>query len=613
MKYKKLSVSFLYFLSFFIGCFSQSIFASQYFTDDTDCDGYKRVLVGTMEGSCLGLVAQASEGYAFIKPRKIIQIPHRKQFLITDMGEWKVDNGTLWLLDTKISPPKLTSLLSNLKQPHGLAIDNQGRFYVGERHQLIRFSITNDLHVEDIKTVIKDLPAWRSHRHPLTEFIFDNDNNLIVNTAAPSDQCKKHHNTLKACDEFRWNDTDNAALRLYYYNKKDDMWNPQYDILASGLRNSMALSVHKTGTILQAENNMDFSGLHTPFEEINIIKKGKFYGWPYCFNKNSINHFWTTSAKKYCLESDNYQKPWVVIAPHAAPLDMMYYNSKKMFPELEGKLLLSWHGYRDTGHRIVSYNVDKLGRPLRVSGASYKINRGNGALPQTHPFPRSQNAAQANEIIYAWNPIQGYRPKGRPVGMTIADDGAIWILDDYNKAVLRLAKGASYPNPFKKSSNNVGIDITKEKVTALFKQHCSTCHSEIIKSKKNKISLPPSWLELTGDGKYRIETRLFDSSLPKMPPGKALLANDLALFKAWITRYKNNKSLIIKRKTYLYKTPNIKTRMYLIKGDKVTLIDKQTDNSNHEWFFIYYNGKKKLNMWILAEAVDIDTLRKKKQ
>ena len=528
------------------------------------------------------------------------------------MGEWKVNNGTLWLLDADLSPPKLTSLLNRLRQPHGLSVDKQGRFYVGERHQIIRFSINNDLQVENLITVIKDLPAWSSHRHPLTAFVFDNENNLIVNTAAPSDQCKKHDNVFKACDEFNWNKTDNAALRLYRYDKKVDTWNKQYEVLASGLRNSMALAAHKTGTVLQAENNMDFSGLHTPFEEINVIEKGKFYGWPYCFNKNNINHFWTTSAKKYCLNSNKYQEPWVVIAPHTAPLDMMYYNGK-MFPELSGKLLLSWHGYRDTGHRIVSYDVDEMGRPLRVSSASYNINQKNGKLPQKHHFPHSQKVSQANEIVYAWTPVQGYRPKGAPVGMTVADDGAIWILDDKNKAVLRLSKGKAYPNPFRKSANTVGVDITEEKIATLFKQHCISCHTEIIKANANNISLPPHWLELTEDKKYLVETRLFDSSLPKMPPNKALLASDLALFKAWIRKYKNNKSLVIKRKAYLYKAPNNKTRMYLIKGDKVTLLNKQTDASGKKWYFVYYKGKQKLNMWIKAEAVDIAAPLKKEE
>ncbi len=46
--------------------------------------------------------------------------------------------------------------------------------------------------------------------------------------------------------------------------------------------------------------------------------------------------------------------------------------------------------------------------------------------------------------------------------------------------------------------------------------------------------------------------------------------------------------------------------MYLIKGDKVTLLDKKTDDSGQRWYFINYKGKKDLNMWIKAEAVDLE-------
>ncbi len=59
-------------------------------------------------------------------------------------------------------------------------------------------------------------------------------------------------------------------------------------------------------------------------------------------------------------------------------------------------------------------------------------------------------------------------------------------------------------------------------------------------------------------------------------------------------------------KTYLYKSPNKPTKMYLIKGDKVTLLDEKTDNSGQKWYFINYKGKKDLNMWIKAEAIDIE-------
>jgi len=64
--------------------------------------------------------------------------------------------------------------------------------------------------------------------------------------------------------------------------------------------------------------------------------------------------------------------------------------------------------------------------------------------------------------------------------------------------------------------------------------------------------------------------------------------------------------LFIKNKSYLYKIPNKKTKMYLIKGDKVTLLDEKTDDLGQKWYFINYKGKKELNMWIKAEAVDLE-------
>jgi len=63
---------------------------------------------------------------------------------------------------------------------------------------------------------------------------------------------------------------------------------------------------------------------------------------------------------------------------------------------------------------------------------------------------------------------------------------------------------------------------------------------------------------------------------------------------------------ITTHKAHLYRSPNIKTKMYLIKGDKVTILDEKTDASGQKWYFINYKGKKELNMWIKAEAVDLE-------
>ncbi|MDG2961355.1 hypothetical protein P7L91_10980 [Bisgaard Taxon 10/6] len=68
---------------------------------------------------------------------------------------------------------------------------------------------------------------------------------------------------------------------------------------------------------------------------------------------------------------------------------------------------------------------------------------------------------------------------------------------------------------------------------------------------------------------------------------------------------KSTKFFTINHKSPLYIKPNQKTKMYLIKGDEITILDEKTDDSGQKWYFINYKGKKDINMWIKAEAVDI--------
>jgi hypothetical protein len=63
--------------------------------------------------------------------------------------------------------------------------------------------------------------------------------------------------------------------------------------------------------------------------------------------------------------------------------------------------------------------------------------------------------------------------------------------------------------------------------------------------------------------------------------------------------------MTLKVKTSLYKelSESSQSKMYLIAGDKVTLLDTKTDESGQEWFYISYQGKKEIKAWIKAEAV----------
>jgi glucose/arabinose dehydrogenase len=127
----------------------------------------------------------------------------------------------------------------------------------------------------------------------------------------------------------------------------------------------------------------------------------------------------------------------VLLPPHSAPLDLIYYHGP-MFPELEGKLLVTLHGYRATGSRILALDVDADGAPRTSEKATYAAYRrprgGETRLPYHGPGPIAFN------LTPNWDALKGVRPAGSPVGLAIAADGAIWVAEDRNGAILRIAR-----------------------------------------------------------------------------------------------------------------------------------------------------------------------------
>lgn len=68
-----------------------------------------------------------------------------------------------------------------------------------------------------------------------------------------------------------------------------------------------------------------------------------------------------------------------------------------------------------------------------------------------------------------------------------------------------------------------------------------------------------------------------------------------------------NPYFYINQKSYLYSSieDEYPSKMYLIKGDKVKILDESFTDSN-KWYLINYKGKKEINMWIKADSVDLN-------
>ena len=413
-----------------------------YALDGKTCDGWPRAPIGMAPGYCAGIVVAPPADFAarvLKAPRLLLPLPGGRDWLLTDMGHWGARNGTVFRLTAERGKPaRLTPLLTRLYVPHGLARGPDGKIYIGEMSRVFRFDPDAAYPQATIETVVSGLPDNRLHenRHPLSYFIFDANGDLLVNVGAPSDQCLAHGqpNGTTFCLESE-GDEKTAGIRRYAY-LGNGKWDSRFMMFARGLRNSMALVRHASGTLLQAENSIDFAPADSPFEELNVLRAGAHYGWPYCYDMDKATPAWANSGAMDC-RSAAHEKPVRLLPPHAAPLSMLYYDGA-MFPALRGQLIMTWHGYRPAGARIVAFTVDAKGIPLLTPHArytAYAASSGDRAVSKPFPGPASEPLL----LISGWNKIEGERPMGKPVGLAIADDGAIWVAEDKNATILRIA------------------------------------------------------------------------------------------------------------------------------------------------------------------------------
>ncbi len=494
--------------------------ASPYTPLSEQCDGYTKLALGTDANLCVGLLVQKGPDIAFKMPRTAVETPEGK-LLVVDMGGWAGNKGKLWLINYRSKTPTAVALLSGLNLPHKILRAAHGKYYLGEAHRIIRFELVKDAVVRQ-ETVIDSLPYHDDYLHPLKNFVFDKNNNLIVNVGSTSDRCKDNSSNCTTGME--------AGLWQFNYQAESVSWSKKYSIVASGLRNSMALAAHSSGTLLQAENSMDFPAADEPYEEINLIERSGFYGWPLCYDRNVA----VDETQKTCT-AKNYREPWSLMPPHVAPLDALYYQHTKL-PSLTNKLLMTWHGYKIVGHRLVAFDVDEQGRPMRANAATYSsdpLKGGDGFKTQVFAAKGGVGlVAQHREIISRWNEVGGLRPKGAPAGMSVMNDGSLLIVDDKNASILRLSVGVPYREVAQKPEEKAASVAVPETIRSILVNRCSKCH-EPLQNTPEQLLNANHWLQKT-NGQTRMAQKLFDDKVMPMPPDNSLLSEEREQFKAWL-------------------------------------------------------------------------------
>ena len=373
------------------------------------CAGFPRVDLRTPAGWCVALLADASAGLRF--PRRVLEIAPGRYWLL-DMGSWEPGRGRLleFALPARAplataSPLIFTVLADKLDRPLGLALGPDGKVWIGEAGRISRVPIGAVGAAARLETVIDGLPS--SGAHPLKEIAFGASATLYFNVGSETDACRDTTGLQPLpCPEIAgpapraavWEATLTPAFALQAMRP-----------FARGLRNSVALAfVPGPDVLLQGENSIDYSDEAAPPEELNLLRDGADYGWPYCTGPQA-------AARGYAGRYDCKQTaaPAALWPAHAAPLQMLAVpaDADNAFA---GQLLVAWHGYRSGGHRIVGQGLDARGRP--------------------------QGAPKV--WVDGWTALSGVRPLGAPTGIAVDAAGRLLIVEDRHKTLLMLVREA---------------------------------------------------------------------------------------------------------------------------------------------------------------------------
>lgn len=395
-------------------------FANNYTVSSENCYSGKLIPSLSYQEICVGLVAD-SKKIPWSMPRKIVFYDPNTAF-VSAMGSWAKNQGQIWRLNFKNENFVNADLIfDKLDRTHGLQIGPDNLIYFADATRILRFDPKNvtrnfEIAIDQLPDTYRDLKNFISDSsHPLKEFIFLKNWDLVINIGAPSNDCSQEFTEFKACHQR----DSQAELRLFKFDPYLKTYSKSYTVIARGLRNSMGLLYNpKLNIIYQAENAADQFG--TP-DELNIIDLNsdssiQDYGWPFCFDSTKTytgyDNFKTFCAKKALA-------PYFLMPAHAAPLDIKYYKGS-MFSELNNKILVSWHGHRPSGSKIAIYETDNDLHPL----SKYSLNQSSPEML----IPKD------------WNENINFHPKGRPVGLEFDSNGAIYILDDKNNNLLVVAK-----------------------------------------------------------------------------------------------------------------------------------------------------------------------------
>lgn len=281
-------------------------------------------------------------------------------------------------------------IFRDLNRPHGLAVDPEDGLvlYIAETDRISRVRLYTEGRLEKIA----DLPG--GGRHFTRTIALGPDNRLYVSIGSSCDTCVEE-------------DPRRAAI---YSMEKDGS---DFRKFADGLRNAVFFTWHPVdGQMWATEMGRDFLGDDLPPDEINIVKEGGWYGWPWFYGNNIEDQKFINDTGAIPGYAKEPMPSHIDLQAHVSPLGLAFIPESTVWPEEYWyDLIVAYHG---------SWN--------RSEPVGYKLKR--------FRLDAEGNLQGREDFVTGW--LQGRTALGRPVDVLVQPQGVMYITDDKAGVVYRV-------------------------------------------------------------------------------------------------------------------------------------------------------------------------------
>lgn len=330
-------------------------------------------------------------------PRWTYIAPNGDVFVAESNTKKSADRITLLRDVNKDGKPEMREIfIENLKQPLGMLV-LKDYFYVANTNGVYRYPYkSGETKITSKGEKIVDLPAGGYNNHWTRNLLSNADGSKIyISVGSASnvadhgmDEEKRRANILEI-------NPDGTGERIY----------------ASGLRNPVGMDwAPGSNTLWTAVNERDKLGDELVPDYITSVKEGGFYGWPYAyFGKNE-------DPRRKGEHPDLVAKtlvPDVPVGSHTASLGLAFYDKTQFPAKYQNGAFIGQHG---------SWNRSKL--------SGYKV--------VFVPFKNGKPAGKPEDFLTGFVESEK-KVYGRPVGVTVMEDGSMLVNDDSAGTIWRVS------------------------------------------------------------------------------------------------------------------------------------------------------------------------------